>query len=214
MRKLLLTTAAIAAAIGLAVAGEPSFGTYTDLRDGKIYRTVKMPDGKTWMAWNLNYLTDSSWCYENSADSCDKYGRLYTWNEAMTVCPAGYHLPSHEEWDDLMIAAGGRSVAGKRLKTKKSGWNQNGNGTNDFGFSALPGGNRMGKNVVNSGGYFGNVGDVGFWWIASDYSGHPSRSEFAKLMYYFDNGVGENLYHTSSGLSVRCVIDRPIYLDF
>jgi hypothetical protein len=42
MRKLILTTAAVAAAIAGAVAGEPSFGTFTDTRDGQTYKTVKI----------------------------------------------------------------------------------------------------------------------------------------------------------------------------
>jgi hypothetical protein len=75
MRKLILTTAAVAAAIAGAFAAETAFGTFTDTRDGQTYKTVKMPDGKTWMAENLNYQTKGgSWCYENSADSCKKYG--------------------------------------------------------------------------------------------------------------------------------------------
>jgi hypothetical protein len=65
MRILAITTAAVAAAIGLAGCGAR---TLTDSRDGQKYRTMIMPDGKRWMAKNLNYRMDSSWCYENNAD--------------------------------------------------------------------------------------------------------------------------------------------------
>jgi hypothetical protein len=99
MRKLILTTAAVAAAIAGAFAGEPSFGTLTDGRDGQKYKTVKI--GKqTWMAENLNYNTPNgsrscgSRCNDNSRSYCDKYGRLYDWKTATTVCPKGWKLPS------------------------------------------------------------------------------------------------------------------------
>jgi len=206
MRKLLLTTAAVAAAIAGAVAAEPEYGTFTDERDGKVYRTAKIGN-QTWMAWNLNYKTPSgSWCYENSADSCAKYGRLYTWDVAIKACPAGYHLPSNDEWDSLVATAGVRNVAGKKLKTKKSGWNDRKdgrgfNGTNDFGFSALPGGYRY----YGDGG-FGNAGYSGYWWTATvDYSDYA----YYRYVYYDSDNVYKDGYYKSEGLSVRCVADNP-----
>jgi len=71
--------------------------------------------GRTWMAQNLNYNTSSSWCYKFDTSYCNKYGRLYTWHDAINVCPAGYHLPSSEEWDGLKTAD---TLVGKKLKTK------------------------------------------------------------------------------------------------
>ncbi len=133
MRRLVLITAAVAAAIAGAFADGPSFGTFTDSRDGQTYKTVKIGT-QTWMAQNLNYQTKrGSWCYENSADSCKKYGRLYDWKTAKKACPAGYHLPSNEDWTTLIDYMGGQVTAGKKLKAKR-GWNDNGNGTDDYGF--------------------------------------------------------------------------------
>jgi hypothetical protein len=57
-----------------------------------------MPDGKVWMTENLNYQTADSWCYDDSAANCETYGRLYTWEAAKKACPAGYHLPSNQDW--------------------------------------------------------------------------------------------------------------------
>ena len=115
-----------------------SYGTLTDERDGKTYKTVDIGN-QTWMAENLNYETEFSYCYENKDENCAKYGRLYTWEAAMEACPAGWGVPSLEEFLVLVAAVGGHSVAGKVLKSTE-GWKDDGNGTDDYGFSALPAG--------------------------------------------------------------------------
>ena len=111
-----------------------------DERDGKTYKTVKIGE-QTWMAENLNYNAEGSKCYENKQENCAKYGRLYNWQTAMKSCPAGWHLPSEEEWIVLIETAGGKEKAGKKLKAKE-GWKRRccntSNGTDDYGFSALP----------------------------------------------------------------------------
>jgi uncharacterized protein (TIGR02145 family)/uncharacterized repeat protein (TIGR02543 family) len=133
-----------------------------DNRDGgTTYRTVTI-NGVTWMAENLNYdvpEVTSDVCYNNSADSCAKYGRLYNWETARTACPVGWHLPSDEEWTALTDFVGSNN--GTKLKAT-SGWYNNGNGTDQYGFSALPGGNG------NSDGDFGSAGNGGFWWSATE----------------------------------------------
>jgi uncharacterized protein (TIGR02145 family) len=148
------------------IAGTFTDTTFTDGRDGRTYRTVKI-GGQTWMAENLNYKTDSSWCYKNSASNCNAYGRLYSWNAAMKACPAGWHLPSEEEWEELFRfvneehkhssrgsdgSDGTYNDAYKKLKSKR-GWGNisfitsvdNGNGTDDYGFRAMPGGIFLGQ---------------------------------------------------------------------
>jgi hypothetical protein len=90
-------------------------GKFTDSRDGQTYQTIKI-DNQVWMAENLNYRTSSgSWCYDNSSDNCEKYGRLYTWETAKGVCPSGWHLPSTKEWSVLIANLGGKDVAGRKL---------------------------------------------------------------------------------------------------
>jgi len=97
--------------------------TFTDSRDGKTYKTVKI--GKqTWMAQNLDYHGSDGYlglCYGDyprsgirEPENCQKYGRLYDYNEALKACPKGWHLPSDNEWQTFVDFAGGISVHGLR----------------------------------------------------------------------------------------------------
>jgi uncharacterized protein (TIGR02145 family) len=175
----------------------------TDGRDGKTYRVVEVKTG-TWMAENLNYSTKNSKCYKNENSNCEKYGRLYTWEEAQTVCPKGWHLPKDTEWNALVDYAGGKEKAGKKLKTKNN-WNKfqgsDGNGADDYGFSALPGGH---------GDYDGNfsyMGDLGLWWSDN----MEMHSEFASSWFINSRGHAKNNdffgTHESYFSSIRCVKD-------
>jgi len=154
--------------------------------------------GKKWMAKNLNIETADSWCYNDSPDSCAKYGRLYTWEAAKAACQSiGWHLPDTSDWNRLVAAVGGNDVAGKKLKSE-SGWNNNGNGTDNYGFSALPGGGRY------SDGSFDHVGDVGIWWTVTEI--HEGQA-YRRAMSYNSDGVDKNNSGWSYGRSVRCVAD-------
>jgi uncharacterized protein (TIGR02145 family) len=113
------------------------------------------------------------------------------------VCPSGWHIPSDGEWDVLLSAVGGSSTAGTKLKAA-SGWYNNGNGTDEFGFSALPGGNG------DSGGNFLNVGNYGYWWSATE---NYSNGAYSRNMYYLSSYVGRDGSYKSNLLSVRCVRD-------
>jgi len=179
-----------------------SGGMFTDSRDGKKYKTVKI-GGKTWMAENLNYAAGGSKCYDNNPEFCQMYGRLYDWTTAMKVCPSGWHLPRKSEYQVLDNAIGGKEVAGKKLKAK-SGWNsyqgKSGNGTDEYGFSALPGG----SGTKYSDGDFNFFGSYGFWWSASE---NGSNHAYYRRIYYsygstnMDSNLKNKLY------SVRCLQD-------
>jgi uncharacterized protein (TIGR02145 family) len=169
---------------------------FTDSRDGQKYRAVKI-GGKSWMAQNLNHKTGNSWCYEGNDANCKQYGRLYDWNTAKSVCHAGWHLPSKAEWDALENAAGG-NVADKKLKST-SGWNNNGSGTDEFGFSALPGGCR------DTDGSFNSAGNDGYWWTATE---DGSGDAYGRDMYYNGDYVYEGRRDKDYGFSVRCVRDN------
>jgi len=182
------------------------FGTFTDPRDGKIYKTVRI-GSQTWMAENLNYECEGSKCQKNDPCYAKIYGRLYGLESLAKVCPPGWHIPSKEEWRALVDYAGGFDMSGKMLKAK-SGWelynefyNRNGNGTDVFGFAALPGG-------CFQHGEFGGIYYMGFWWgstTCTDGSGYG-------LYYHWmsdENNNSQWEYHDPKYYfhSVRCVKD-------
>ena len=150
---------------------------------------------QTWMAENLNCNVEGSKCYDDDPANCKKYGRLYNWATAKTACPSGWHLPTNDEWAELVSFVGSNS--GTKLKAK-SGWSNNGNGTDDYGFSALPGGYGL------SDGSFGTVGNSGYWWSASENS---SNNAYYRYMDY-NGDYADWRYDKKSGLlSVRCLQD-------
>jgi len=149
------------------------------------------------MAENLNYNANDSKCYDNKEFNCATYGRLYNWETAMKVCPSGWHLPSKEEWQTLVDFVGGVKVAGKNLKAK-SDWDKDGNGMDDFGFTALPGG-------YGSSDGFGSVGSSGRWWSSSERSSHYA---YYRSMHYSYESV-DHIYDFKNYLqSVRCLQDN------
>jgi len=196
-------------------------GTFTDSRDGQIYKTVKI-ETQTWIAENLNWEAASgSVCYGNRPDSCAKYGRLYTWDAAMTACPTGYHLPTRLEWRDLAVAAGGTGeygdsgTAGKALKSTR-GWSwdtfdeRSGNGTDDFGFSALPGGFCSSAEEVDGYGGCYTAGQSGGWWTATEHHyGISSKTcmVYTRLIGYNNDYLFEGEDRNSAWNSVRCLAD-------
>jgi uncharacterized protein (TIGR02145 family) len=150
------------------------------------YKTVKIGE-QTWMAENLEYVTESSRCYEDKPANCAKYGRLYDMETALTVCPSGWHLPSDEDWEILI--GGDADIAGKYLKAE-NGWADNGNGEDKYGFAALPSG------WGYSYGKFYDVGESGIWWTQSSSVTMDSYSDYAYLG-----------YPNNALFSVRCVQD-------
>jgi len=159
------------------------------------------------------------WAYNGDEGNASKYGRLYTWyavNDSRNIAPAGWHVPTDAEWTTLenyLIANGynydstttGNKIAKSLAAT--TDWNSNsGTGTigndltknNSSGFTALPGGYRVGS------GAFDLVGSRGCWWSSTEWTTTMGWSR--NLLYY-----GGNLYRYTStksdGFSVRCVRD-------
>ena len=192
--------------------------TLKDLRDGNVYKTVKIGD-QVWMAENLNFETDSSFCYSDSAYFCAMHGRLYKWAAAVGksesecgygntcslpsgdvqgVCPSGWHLPSKAEFESLIATVGEDSTAGKVLKSA-SGWTVGGYGTDDFGFAALPAGAR-GYDGGYSGAYF-----LAFFWSSTEIN---DNSAFNMYLTFDGDSVHQSVDIKDFAFSVRCLKDE------
>jgi len=173
-------------------SGKSGGGNYT-----YTGRTVKIGD-LTWMAENLNRNTDNSWCSDNDDSNCARYGRLYTWDAAMNACPAGWRLPDTTEWNNLIVAAGDNYAIKLRAT---SGWSYN--GTDDYGFSALPGGFRSSR------GDFINIGTDAYWWSATELSfagvAVVPREAWYQTMFYRGESMTKSIARKDNGYSVRCV---------
>ena len=199
-------------------SSEVRYGTLKDSRDGQIYKTVVI-DTLTWMAENLNYGVDSSFCYNNEDSNCAKYGRLYRWAAAVGklesecgygytcslpsgyiqgVCPNGWHLPSKTEWEALFNAVGGQSTVGKVLKST-SGWYSSGDGLDAFGFSAFPAGFR------DTSGYYLDEGYSASFWSSTEISSY--NAYYVDFGYYGNDAYLNDFFGKIYGFSVRCLRD-------
>lgn len=193
--------------------------TLKDLRDGHVYRTVKI-GGYIWMAENLNFKAAGSFCYNDDEKKCAEYGRLYTWAAAMDsvgafsaegegcgngtecnsralvrgVCPKGWYLPAMSVWASLVNSLGGRYEAGEALKSA-SGWDDR-NGTDEYSFSVLPVG------VKRYDGLYVSEGKSASFWTSSQIDEeYASSVDFSSNYSY----VYDDLQHKYYGYSVRCV---------
>jgi len=208
------------------------FGSFTDSRDGKSYKTVKL-DNQTWMAENLNYNASGSKCYDNNESNCKKYGRLYNWSTANSTCPSGWHLPSKAEWDTL-IAVVYDSSAAAILKVADSLEAQQSQGRGGVpqsrGVLKLIGtvghsidgiilkaargwaDNGNGVDAVGfsalpgghfSDGNFNMVGEYGGWWSATDEE--CGTTAYSRTMVYKNVYTGMYDYNKDDLFSVRCI---------
>lgn len=210
--------------IEFQVTGDPYIpaGGVTDI-DGNFYPTILAASGQEWMTENLRvcryangdsilYIEDNltwsvsnegAWsAYNHNEQNINLFGKLYNgWavEDTRNVCPNGWHVPTEAEWDELHAINGGYSNGGGNLKdTGIDLWLAPNNGaTNQSGFTALPGGRRLG------GGDFQESFGSGFWWTAS---GNSSTLE-TRILYYSSNGVWIEDLSKYEGLSIRCVKD-------
>ncbi len=214
-------------------AQQPVIGMAKDI-DGNEYKTVVIGRYE-WMAENLRAINynngtpvpyeacDSEWkglesdayCwYDNDERYSEIYGALYNWYAVNTgnLCPAGWRVPSDDEWkylegyvdsiykvgDTLWNKTGLRGYdTGRRLKAS-AGWERGGNGTDNYGFAALPAGERLNG--------FNNIaGSNGYWWTSTEHD--TATAWFRSIIYAFDE-VSRDTHPKKMGFSVRCIRDR------
>jgi uncharacterized protein (TIGR02145 family) len=167
-------------------------------------------------AWDTLDKNDKAYCwyYNDSTSNAVAYGALYTWSAAMNgaassndnpsgvqgVCPDGWHLPGDDEWAELVnyVSNDGHSGSEAIALKSTSGWHDDGNGTDDYGFNALPGGRRYNE------GDFSDFGCDNTWWSATEDS---LTTAFGRVMYYSYNTVGQYKGSKDCGFSVRCLRD-------
>jgi uncharacterized protein (TIGR02145 family) len=202
--------------------------TVTDI-DGNVYKTVTI--GKqVWMAENLKTtkyndgsiiplitdkykwaaLTTPGYCfYGDNASHKNTDGALYNWYAVKSgkLCPAGWHVPTDEEWTTLLTVLGGDLLAGGKLKEKgTTHWmSPNTGATNSSGFTALPSGLRNPGGLYDYSGIFSSIGMLGYWWSSTK---DTSTEAYYCFMLYSSSGVVRGVVNNQFGLSVRCLKDN------
>ena len=178
-------------------------------------RTTKYSDGTAIpnVIGNTDWenLSTGAWChYDNYSQYDTVYGKLYNWYAVETgkLCPTGWHVPTDAEWTvltDYLIANGHSGAEGKALKSTfscfyciPSGWDYDGNGTDDYGWNGLPCGSRL------SSGVFYIIGESGLWWSSSQIN---SSNAWSRYLNYYHDIVYRSHRYKKDGFSVRCLRD-------
>ena len=159
-----------------------------------------IPEAKTFGAWQeAGSNKKPVWCYYgNDPKNGEKYGKLYNWyavNDPRGLAPKGWHVATDKEWTELVAFLGNNEAAADKLKAK-SGWEEEGNGNNSSGFSAMPGGLR------DYSGEFNYALKGGYWWTATE---ETQFNAWDYMLLYRYGNVNRYSNDKSSGYSVRCV---------
>ena len=210
----------------------PVTGTVTDY-DGNVYETIQIGT-QIWMAENLKTthyrngdaisLIDVSgdWdqstlggcCnYDNKPSYGEVYGKLYNFyavEDSRNIAPEGWHVPTREEYKTLLNYLGGSSAAGGKMKEAGSEhWTSpnitgENTGTNESGFTALPGGS------LTASGSFQAIGYMAYFWTIDGYDSGISGKRFgyARSLGLTSNNISDaSNYSAYLAMSVRCVKD-------
>ena len=183
--------------------GYPS-NVLCDPRDGQVYRIFKYGN-QEWMAENLNYAMEGSYCYDDQDSNCVKYGRLYLWTKVNEACPEGWHVPYEEEYKELFNAVGGMKTAGWMLKSD-SGWyvsssnSKSGGGKGIYSFSILPAGERDKEHKYDE------LTFEALFWMTARFDNGKTKSvvfTYDEEDPYFRNAKIESTLEEA--LSIRCI---------
>lgn len=168
----------------------------------------------TWMVENLNYETETSACPDGDSRNCKRLGRLYSWAEAKTVCPEGWRLPTSADFAQILAQSldgnpgAVSNEAGAKLKSR-DGWFKKGNGTDEFGFNALPAGYRVAISKSDdgtiSGGKFDGIGGYAYFWSATEDPENPESNAYYLFLAFNSKSASVNSFSKNDLRSVRCV---------
>lgn len=192
--------------------------TFTDARDNELYTAISIGN-QCWMAQNLRYDAPSTASLDtvNANSPSPIYGRLYDWYTIMNgetssatnpsgvqgLCPAGWHIPSDGEWNELELALGMdssgttstgiyRGTHGIIMKSL-TGWNT-GTGTNSSNFNAFPTGAYeffpLDQGISSPFWSSTQQGPLGAWY---------------RVLWHTEDGVSRNSWDKSFGFACRCV---------
>jgi len=176
-------------------------GTFTDTRDGKVYKTVLMPDGKWWSAENLAW-DGAGIDRENNPANRALCGKLYTWSQSLYACPPDTHLPSNAEWTAMEVSLGGyygvnstQNTSGYRLKSK-SMWDVGIEGSDVFGFGVLAVGNYLPSQ-------FNNYLNAAMMWTSTSSTALNGWSRIFDSNQFITTDASQKAY----SFSVRFIVD-------
>jgi uncharacterized protein (TIGR02145 family) len=179
---------------------------FTDRRDGQVYKTVRIGN-ELWMAENLRYFETAG--TEIPDDKTGEYGMLYNWTSLMAIekkysktewtakenhrgiCPLGWHIPSEEEWSDLLATLNSDS----ENLTSVNGWEDAKNGNNSSGFNIYP----SGYYAPSLG--FNDFGTEAYFWTSEN------NSKEATNYIISNQRVGSSIVKKNYRYSCRCVKD-------
>lgn len=194
MKFCLITCAVLLAACSASrrpAVKTPLTGTFTDERDGQVYKWVKIGH-QVWMAQNLNYKTpDGSFAYDDREENRAKYGLYYLFPSLIDACPKGWHVATDADWQELEKNIGVTDAGGDGYR-------------GDVAAALLPDGN-TGFNLLYAGWYkqgrYDALGQTAYFWTATQ-SGAPVYARMFKRGY---NAIYRGRWGIAYAMSVRCV---------
>lgn len=198
-----------------------TYSQVTD-KDGNVYKTVIIGN-QEWMAENLNVehyrngdailtideknktsaFETGAWCYyDNDSKNGNIYGKLYDWytvNDLRGLAPEGWHIPSDEEWTQLIIFLGGEKIAAGKLKATTLWQSPNTSASNESGFTALPGG------FLTYRQQFIAIGENAYFWSSTKSNDSHNMHAWSVGMQYNNSKITKYDDYKDAGFSIRCI---------
>ena len=156
------------------------------------FKSVKIGN-QEWMTMNWDYKTPKSFYYNNDSTIDAKYGRLYYYSNAIAACPPGWHLPTLDEWWELINYLGDINKAGPKMLAD-----------NDSSVHLLAGGYKS-ANINEGEELFGFLETYAFYWTATQ---DKEQTAYAVHITKSTGEIEITSYRRANGFSVRYVKDK------